>query len=160
MNTQAPQGADASLPHESPSTGAPGPGSPGPGTARGETLRHVFLRDLVLSASIGIYPHEHAARQRVRINVDLGVPDDGPPVGRDELSRVVDYEKVADSVRAIVASGHVRLVETLAERIAAACLTDPRVQLARIRVEKLDIFPDAVSAGVEIERFRRNLSTP
>src|SRR3984957_3448480 len=83
-------------------------------------LRHVFLRDLVLSASIGIYPHEHAARQRVRINVDLGVEDDGARalsrarVGRDELSRVVDYEKVAASVRDIVAAGHVRLVETLA----------------------------------------------
>ena len=29
-------------------------------------LRHVFLRDLVLPASIGVHPHEHAARQRVR----------------------------------------------------------------------------------------------
>jgi 7,8-dihydroneopterin aldolase/epimerase/oxygenase len=128
-------------------------------------LRHVFLRDLVLSASIGIYPHEHAARQRVRINVDLGVEDDGaralsrPRVGRDELSRVVDYEKVADRVRGIVAAGHVRLVETLAERIAEACLADPRVHLARIRVEKLDIFADASSAGVEIERRQADLST-
>jgi dihydroneopterin aldolase len=128
-------------------------------------LRHVFLRDLVLSASIGIYPHEHAARQRVRINIDLGVEDDGAralsrvPVGRDELSRVVDYEKVAATVRGIVASGHVRLVETLAERIAEACLADPRVHLARIRVEKLDIFADATSAGVEIERRQADLST-
>lgn len=128
-------------------------------------LRHVFLRDMVLSASIGIYPHEHAARQRVRINVDLGVEDDGARalsrarVGRDELSRVVDYEKVAASVRAIVAAGHVRLVETLAERIAEACLADPRVHLARIRVEKLDIFADATSAGVEIERRQADLST-
>jgi len=128
-------------------------------------LRHVFLRDLVLSASIGIYPHEHTARQRVRINVDLGVEDDGARalsrarVGRDELSRVVDYEKVAASVRDIVAAGHVRLVETLAERIAEACLADPRVHLARIRVEKLDIFADATSAGVEIERRQADLST-
>src|SRR3954470_24844972 len=82
-------------------------------------LRHVFLRDLVLAASIGVHPHEHAVPQRVRINLDLGVEDDGArllsrkPVGRDELSRVVDYEKVADTVRAIVAAGHVRLVETL-----------------------------------------------
>ena len=74
-------------------------------------LRHVFLRDLVLAASIGVHPHEHAAPQRVRINVDLGVEDDGArllsrkPVGRDELARVVDYEKVADTVRAIVCSG-------------------------------------------------------
>src|SRR5215831_5636024 len=101
-------------------------------------LRHMFLRDLVLAASIGVHAHEHAAPQRVRINVDLGVEDDGAlplsrrPVGRDELTRVVDYEKVADMVRAIVSGGHVRLVETLAERIAESCLADRRVHLARI----------------------------
>lgn len=128
-------------------------------------LRHMFLRDLVLVASIGVHPHEHAAPQRVRINVELGVEDDGArplsrqPVGRDELSRVVDYEKLAERVRGIVASGHVRLVETLAERIAEACLVDRRVHLVRVRVEKLDIFPDATSAGVEIERRQSDLST-
>jgi dihydroneopterin aldolase len=128
-------------------------------------LRHVFLRDLVMSASIGVHPHEHAVSQRVRINVDLGVDDDGArqlsrsPVGRDELARVVDYEKVAARVRMIVRAGHVRLVETLAERIAEACLEDARVRIVRIRVEKLDIFADAASAGVEIERRRENLST-
>jgi dihydroneopterin aldolase len=128
-------------------------------------LRHVFLRDLVLPASIGIHPHEHTAPQRVRVNIDLAVEDDGArplsrvPVGRDELSRVVDYEQVANRVRAIVAAGHVRLVETLAERIAEACLTDPRIYLVRVRVEKLDVFPDAASAGVEIERRPPNLST-
>ena len=121
-------------------------------------LRHVFLRDMMLDASIGVHPHEHQAKQRVRVNVNLGVEDDGArplsrtAVGRDELSRVVDYEQLANSVRRIIGSGHVQLVETLAERIAEACLTDPRVHLARIRVEKLDVFPDAASAGVEIER--------
>jgi len=125
-------------------------------------LRHVFLRDMVLQASIGVHPPEHEATQRVRVNVDLGVEDDGArplsrtaivrPVGRDELTRVVDYEQIANTVRRIVASGHVRLAETLAERIAEACLTDPRVRLARIRVEKLDVFPDSTSAGIEIER--------
>ncbi|HEY2616862.1 MAG TPA: dihydroneopterin aldolase [Acetobacteraceae bacterium] len=128
-------------------------------------LRHMFLRDMVLNASIGVHPHEHAAPQRVRINVDLGVEDDGArplsrqPVGRDELARVVDYEKLAARVRGIVASGHVRLVETLAERIAETCLLDRRVHLARVRVEKLDIFADATSAGVEVERRQGDLST-
>jgi dihydroneopterin aldolase len=126
--------------------------------ARG--LRHVFLRDMVLPASIGVHPHEERGRQRIRINVDLGVRDDGArplsraAVGLDELSRVVDYEAVAKRVRAIVAAGHARLVETLAERIAEACLEDTRVELARVRVEKLDVFADAASAGVEIERRR------
>src|ERR1700688_4354429 len=78
--------------------------------ARG--LRHVFLRDMVLQASIGVHPPEHEATQRVRINVDLGVEDDGArplsrsAVGRDELPRVVDYEQIANAVRKIVTTGH------------------------------------------------------
>ena len=133
-----------------------------PGIADGDrALRHVFIRDLMLMASIGVHPHELAAPQRVRINIDLAVQDDAEtPVGRDVLSRVVDYEALADQVRAIVLSGHVRLVETLAERIACSCLADRRVRLARIRLEKLDVFADAASAGVEIERRQTDLSTP
>ena len=120
-------------------------------------LRHVFLRDMVLLASIGVHRLEHDAKQRIRINVDLAVADDhaaipGSEAGADDLSRVVDYEAVASSIRATVAAGHVRLVETLAERIACVCLADERVSIARIRIEKLDIFTDTASVGVEIER--------
>jgi 7,8-dihydroneopterin aldolase/epimerase/oxygenase len=124
--------------------------------ARG--LRHTFLRDMVLLAEIGVYAEEFGRQQRIRVNIDLGVTDDGArgysraAVGRDDLSRVVDYAAVAARVRAVVAAGHVQLVETLAERIAEACLADPRVQLARVRVEKLDILPDGATAGVEVER--------
>ena len=132
--------------------------TPPPIASFGAALRHVFLRDMVLPASIGIYPHEHAASQRIRINVDLAVDDDaaiaGVIVGPDELARVVDYEKIARRVRGIVGAA-----ETLAERSADACLQDPRVKSARIRVEKLDIFADSVSAGVEVERCRRHSST-
>ena len=131
---------------------SPGANLSGPG------LRHVFVHDMVLSASVGVYPHEHQDRQRVCINVDLAVDDDtalgGQMVGADELGRVVNYEKIVASVRGIVGSGHTRLVETMAERIAEACLADARVRIARIRVEKLDIFADAASAGVEVERRR------
>ena len=119
----------------------------------GQSLRHIFIRDLVLPASIGVYAHEQGAAQRIRVNVDLGIAEAGDArVGADELSRVVNYERVAQAVRRIVAAGHVMLVETLAERIAEHCLIDARVRLARVRVEKLDVFPDAASAGVEIER--------
>ncbi len=122
-------------------------------------LRHVFLRDMVLMASVGVHGFEHTARQRVRINLDLAVVDDGAsrlsraaPSLADDLTRVVDYEAVAKRVRAIVDSGHVRLLETLAERLAEACLEDARVRSVRVCVEKLDIFADVGSVGVEIER--------
>ena len=121
-------------------------------------LRHVFVRDLVLAAAIGVHGHERGRRQRVRINLDLGVEEDGalasagPDDPREQLSRVVDYEAVVEAVRRIVGAGHVALVETLAERIASACLADRRVRLARVRVEKLDAIDGAESVGIEIER--------
>lgn len=122
-------------------------------------LRHVFLRDVILEASIGVYPHERGARQRVRINVDLGVLE-GTTAMNDRLDQVVDYEAVANRVRAVTLADHINLVETLAERIASVCLVDERVILARIRVEKLDVFPDVASVGVEVERRRTALRPP
>ncbi len=121
----------------------------------GRRIRQVFLHDMVLQASIGVYQHEHAAPQRVRINVDLAVDEGDPANAVDSLHHVVSYEVVANMVRRIAGAEHIKLVETLAERIAEACLADVRVLLARVQVEKLDVFPDAVSGGVVVERARR-----
>ena len=125
----------------------------------GRRIRHVFVRDLELAARIGVYASEHGRTQRIRVNVDLGAAESGED-GVDDLDRVVDYSVIVDRVRALVAAGHVRLVETLAERIAAACLEDPRILSARIRVAKLDIYPDASSVGVEIERLHAATCPP
>ena len=121
-------------------------------------IRHVFVRDLVLDCSIGIHPHEREARQRVRVNLDLAVRE-GETNGRldDDIGNVVCYEKLTDGVRELVAREHVNLVETLAEEVAAMCLSDSRVRSARVRIEKLDIMKDAVSVGVEIERFNPDI---
>lgn len=128
---------------------------PLPAAEPGARLRRVFIRDLVLPCLIGVYRHERDGKQRVRINVDLTVArDDAAPA--DSLQGVVSYETVINGIREIVAAGHVNLVETLAERIAASCLTDGRVRRAIVRVEKLDVFADAGSVGVEIDRFNPN----
>ncbi len=121
--------------------------------------RHMFIRDLVLNTFIGVHPHEQGAQQRIRVNLDMAVSDDGaglqisrPAIGHDDLARVVDYEAIVNRVRKLVGTGHVQLVETLAERLAEACLNDKRIRVIRVRVEKLDVFADATSVGVEIER--------
>ncbi len=115
-------------------------------------LRHVFVRDLVLECNIGVHQHEKGRVQRVRINLDLGVWE-GDAAHQDRLENVVCYEDIVKKVRGITADGHVNLAETLAERIAAICLQDPQCRSVRVRVEKLDVFDDAGSVGVEIERL-------
>jgi 7,8-dihydroneopterin aldolase/epimerase/oxygenase len=114
--------------------------------------RHLLVRDLVLSARIGVHPHEAGAPQRIRLNLDLSVAEgERPP---EDLAQVVDYEALIERVRRLVASRHVKLVETLAERVAALCLEDVRVRSARVRVEKLEAIPDVAAVGIEIERVR------
>ncbi|MDP7543999.1 MAG: dihydroneopterin aldolase, partial [Alphaproteobacteria bacterium] len=70
----------------------------------------------------------------------------------DDIANVVSYEDVISGIKDLLARGHVGLVETLAEEIADICLDDGRVRVVRVRVEKLDVFDEAVSVGVEIER--------
>ena len=119
--------------------------------------RTVFLRDMMLAAQIGVYAHEQGRTQRIRVNIWLQVDDPEASAGSlvpgaDSLDRVLDYEAVVVMVRDIVARGHVRLVETLAERVAAGCLADRRVREVRVRIEKLDVFPELDSVGIEIVR--------
>jgi len=109
----------------------------------------VFIRDLELLARIGVHGHEQGMPQPIRINVELRT-DTAPT--EDGLHEAVDYESVANAIRAIVSSGHINLAETLAERIAASCLEDKRVVSVRVRVEKLHALQGAIAAGVEIER--------
>jgi dihydroneopterin aldolase len=129
-----------------------------------EPLRRVFIRDLVLQARIGVYPEEKGGKQPVRINITYQTRDDGldypDGIGPDSVSRVVDYDGVAKRVRALVGRAHIELVETMAEQIAHLCLADPRVLSVRVSVEKLAVFADAVSAGVEIERARGTVFPP
>jgi dihydroneopterin aldolase len=122
-----------------------------PGTAAARTMR-VFIRDLVLSARIGVHQHERLANQRVRINLELTCLEH--PAINDDLDNVVNYAEIMTGIRYVIGAGHINLVETLADRIAQTCLEDRRVQSAKVRIEKLDVFKEAESVGVEVERNR------
>ena len=106
-------------------------------------IDRVFVRDLVMDASIGVYDHEKVTLQRVRLNLDLEVIGPG-----------ITGEDGVKAIREIVGHRPTTLIETMAERIAARCLQDARVRRVTVRVEKLDVFPDAASVGVEIVRGR------
>ena len=112
----------------------------------------VFVRDLVVPCSIGIYPREKGLRRRVRVNAELAI--DEPIARNDEFADVVNYETIVAGIKAIAEAGHINLVETLADRVATLCLDDPRVASVRVVIEKLDVYPETESVGVALQRRR------
>jgi len=111
-------------------------------------LDRIFVHDFVLPMRIGTYAREREIEQNVRFSVDVAITRaaDLPRGMHDVLS----YDIITDSIRLIAARGHVALVETLAEEVAAAVLKHPRAAQVTVRVEKLETGSGSV--GVEITR--------
>jgi 7,8-dihydroneopterin aldolase/epimerase/oxygenase len=83
----------------------------------------------------GVFDHERADGQEFVIDAVLWV-DTRAAAAADDLSLTADYGAVANALAAIVAGEPVALIETLADRLAAACLADQSVQQAEITVHK------------------------
>ncbi len=105
----------------------------------------IFVRALTVQAEIGVYEHEHGRRQPLVLDVEL----DMAASGFEQIGDTINYETIGQIAREVAASGHIKLVETFAEQVALACMRDPRVLSARVRVEKPEALAPAV-AGVEI----------
>ena len=88
--------------------------------------RHVFVRELEVEAVVGVLDHEKLKAQKLIISVDLTVRE-GEGGLEDRLEKVVCYGNVVENIKAIIDQGHVNLIETLAELIAASALEDKRV---------------------------------
>jgi 7,8-dihydroneopterin aldolase/epimerase/oxygenase len=114
--------------------------------------RKLLICDLVLPARIGVFAREKTAAQRVRLNVELDVLD--KPVRDERVGDVVRYDRLIAAIRALLAEGHINLVETLAERVAAICLAPADARAVVVRAEKLDTDPAVGAVGVEIRRLR------
>ena len=127
---------------------------PKPAADAADALDRVFMHDLVLDVEIGVYTNEKGVTQRVRFSVDVDLV---PPTAalNDDIGRAFDYDTIVKGIKAIVARGHINLVETLAEDVAARCLAHPRAARVTVKIEKLDKEPGAV--GVEIVRSKESV---
>ena len=115
------------------------------------TETRVFVRGLEVQAEIGVYAHEQGATQPLFVDIEVTID----AAGWRHLADTVNYEALAAHALAIAKSGHIGLVESYARRLAEACLAEPRVLTARVRVEKpRALAPRAAGAGVEIVLHR------
>lgn len=108
----------------------------------------IFVRDFIVDCNVGVYAEEQGVTQKVRFTVEARLTKDVHSVD-DEIVEVPSYADIIDTIVALARGGHINLVETFAERIAASILADKRIAAVRIVLEKLERGP---LRGVEIIR--------
>lgn len=116
----------------------------------------IELRGLRVLGVHGVLPEEQVKPQPFELDLDLEV--DLAPAGRsDALDDTVDYAGVVERAGAVIAGpARYRLLETLAEAVAAATLEDGRVASVTVGLRKLEppLEADIATVGVRITRRR------
>jgi dihydroneopterin aldolase / 2-amino-4-hydroxy-6-hydroxymethyldihydropteridine diphosphokinase len=121
----------------------------------------ITLRGLRARGRHGVLPAERADGQDFVADVVLWL-DTRRAAAADDLSLTADYAVIAARLTEIISGEPVALIETLAQRLAAACLADDRVSQVEITVHKPDA-PVGVpldDVSVTILRDRRDRSRP
>jgi dihydroneopterin aldolase len=116
---------------------------------------------MVFHGHHGTLQAEHELGQPFVVSIELRL-DLRPAGTSDNLTKTVDYGEVHRLARDIVEGPPVRLVETLAERIAAGTLeVHPEVEAVKVKVAKPHVrLDDTVLAGSAVEIVRRREAEP
>ncbi len=111
----------------------------------------IYVKGLQIFATHGVYKKEHDKPQcfSVSVSVDIAPPDNR----RDAIGGTLDYRFIRDAALSVMQGPHTKLLEVLAEKIAAKLFTDQRVQSCEITIEKLDLWTNG-QPGIVIRRSR------
>lgn len=115
----------------------------------------ILVQELLVRPIIGAYPEERDIRQNILLSLELAV-DTRPAAQSDKLKDAVDYHALTDALIVLVENSYYKLIESLAEAVAARCLQDERIRRVTVRLEKPDALRFARSVAVVITR--ENLS--
>ena len=113
----------------------------------------VFLQGFRAETVIGVDHDEQHLPQPVCIDLALGRAQLAA-CHSDRLRDTVDYAAVREAVQTLLAGHRLKLLEALAEAIAQMLLARFELRWVRVRIAKVDKFPDVARAGVQIERHR------
>lgn len=114
-------------------------------------MDRVFIEGLEVDTVIGAYDWERGIVQCLRLDLTFAW-DNRPAAAGDDLQLALDYASVSARVQAFAREAKFELVETFAERLAAALMAEFGIPWMRLKVTKPGAVPAARGVGVEIER--------
>lgn len=113
----------------------------------------IRIVDLEVFSHIGVPEMERHAAQGLLVSVEMACETIVHAANTDDLDHTINYANVAERIRRLAAQRERKLIETLAEEIAADILGAFPIKKIRVEIKKL-VLPDARYVSVEIERTR------
>ncbi len=114
-------------------------------------MDRIVIRELLVRCVLGVDAEERREMQDVLISVTLHA--DLRRAGQsDRLEDAIDYRRIKKQILAAAEGSRYRLIEALAEHVAALCLEHAGVMRVDVLVEKPGSLRFARSAAVEISR--------
>jgi dihydroneopterin aldolase len=116
----------------------------------------IELSGLRVRGRHGVFDFERRDGQEFVVDVAVEL-DVSVAAASDRLADTLDYGLLAQGLAAVIAGQPVSLLETLAERLAAVCLADERVDAVTVTVHKpqAPIALEFADVAVSIRRARR-----
>lgn len=129
--------------------------APGDAGRRWLMLDKISITGLRVPGRHGVYDAERQRGQDFIVDAVLWL-DTAPAAAADDLAKTADYGLIAGRLAGIVAGEPVALIETLAGRLAAACLEEEAVREAEITVHKpqAPVDQEIADIAVTIRRAR------
>ncbi len=116
-------------------------------------MDRIVINELLVRCVLGVDDEERRELQDVLITVALHA-DLRRAGASDRLEDAVDYRRIKKDLLAAADGSRYRLVEALAEKLAAVCLAHPGVERVDVTVEKPGSLRFARSAAIQITRAR------
>ena len=114
----------------------------------------VFVQDLTLDASIGVFEWEKKIKQRLIFNLELSC-DFSKASQSDDIFDAVNYALVCEEIEKLVSLKHYQLLEFLAERICEHLFESFNISALTLTIYKPDAVPKTSSVGVKVYRQRQ-----
>lgn len=118
----------------------------------------IFIEELKVQASVGIYPREKVAPQMLELNLTFGVPD--AAAEHDDIRDTIDYAEVVARLKAELGERHFNLIETLGEFVVKMLFDDFGAPWVKLRIAKIGVMKDVRRVGVFIQRGRDGATFP
>ena len=118
----------------------------------------IFLRDLEVNATIGIFEWEKRIKQKVRIDLEMGT-DIAKAAASDAIEDTLDYKSISKRIIQFVEDSRYELIETMIEKVSEILLNEFNIPWVKVSISKPGAVRGSRDVGITIERGERSEHT-